>query len=46
MKLMKRPLEATLATLPIMSEWPSKSHPARAARIAGLEGRLGAPGDR
>jgi hypothetical protein len=36
MKLMKRPLESTLATLPILSERPSKSHPARAERIAAL----------
>lgn len=36
MKLLKRPLEATLATLPILSERPTKSHPGRAQRIAAL----------
>jgi len=36
MRLMKRPLEATLATLPILSKRASKSHPGRAERIAAL----------
>lgn len=36
MRLMKRPLEATLATLPILSERPGRTHPGREERIAAL----------